>query len=137
MTSNESTSLSKQEVNMQTILLVEDEEAVGEVLEQAVKEETPHKLIEVTNATQALEVVTSIKPGLFILDYHLPGIDGLELSDRLHAIEEFSSVPTLLISANLPSHNELQSRHITFLQKPFDLADFLTTLERLLAEQQR
>ena len=64
-----------------------------------------------TDGLDALRMVEGIKPGLFVLDYHLPGMNGIELYDRLHAIETLADVPALMISARLP-RQELDRRKI-------------------------
>ena len=125
------------EIATQTILAVEDEEALADFLVRVIKQETPYQALYATDALQALEVASSIKPSLFILDYQLPGINGLELSDQLHAIEGLETVPTLMVSAASPSRQAMQQRHITFLKKPFDLSDLLGTIEALLPPQRR
>lgn len=127
---------SGQEDELHTILVVEDDEAIGDLLLQALKSETSHAVLLVTNAAQALEAIESIKPHLFILDYHLPGIDGIELCDRLHAVNGLESVPTLMLSAQAPSRQALQQRKISFLKKPFDLVTLLKATATLLAQQE-
>lgn len=117
------------------LLIVEDDEDIGEFLTHAIKEETIYHTLHVSDAVQALEAVRSIKPSLFLLDYHLPGIDGLELADRLHSTEGLETIPTLMISANAPPQEALRRRRITFLKKPFDLNDLLKRIERLLEKR--
>jgi CheY-like chemotaxis protein len=114
------------------VLLVEDDPNIGEVLVQAISQETPHQVLLKTDGAGALAAAQSQKPDLFILDYHLPRMTGIELYDRLHVITELSNVPTLMISARLPAH-ELAKRKITGMNKPIDLDDFLQTIELLLA----
>jgi CheY-like chemotaxis protein len=36
------------------------------------------------------------------LNYHLPGMNGIQLFDRLHAIQELAHVPAIMLSAVLP-----------------------------------
>jgi CheY-like chemotaxis protein len=136
MTSNKPEALSTNESRMQTILLVvEDDEAISEFLALTLQEKTPHAILPVPDAAQALAAVTSITPSLFILDFQLPDMNGLELADRLHAIEGLETVPTLLISANLPPRQALQQRHIASLSKPFEVSDLLQVIETLLFPQ--
>lgn len=136
MMSDETESTTNEEKSIQTLLLVEDDEDIGEFIVQILKDETPYSTLHVTDAAQALEAVRSIKPNLFILDYHLPGIDGLELSDRLHSIEGLEATPTLMLSAHPPSLKELRQRQIMLLKKPFDLSDLLKSIEKLLPKQE-
>ena len=117
----------------QTILLVEDDADIGEFIAQALKDETQYTILHVLDGLRALEAVASVKPDLFILDYQLPGMNGIELHDRLHEIKGYENIPTLIISANVPSRKEMQQRKITLLKKPFDLNDLYSAIEKLLA----
>lgn len=124
------------EVHIQTILLVEDDADIGEFIAQALNDETPYTILHVVDGARALEVVASVKPDLFILDYQLPGMNGIELHDRLHEVKGFEKIPTLIISANVPPRKEMQQRHITFLKKPFDLNDLFKSIEKLLTQEE-
>ena len=124
-----------EEGTLHTILIVEDDENIGEFISEAIKEETPYHPLHVTNAAQALEAVQSVTPSVVLLDYDLPGIDGLELADRLHALPGLETVPTMMVSASHPPRKAMQQRHIIFLAKPFDLTTLIKTINTLLAEQ--
>jgi len=113
------------------IFIVEDDPIMEEFLVQALSEETPYLVTAVPNGLEALEVVKEITPHLFLLDYYLPGMNGLELSDRLHSREDLAEIPTIMYSTNLPI-KELQQRQITGFSKPFELDELLSTIERLL-----
>ncbi|GAC1565937.1 MAG: hypothetical protein NVS3B14_05430 [Ktedonobacteraceae bacterium] len=136
MTRDESQDTNNSKTSFQTILLVEDDEGIGEFIALALMEIKPYAVLHATNAAYALEAVRAIKPSLFILDFRLSeaDIDGLELSDRLHSIGGFERIPTLMISAYLPACEEMQKRHITFLEKPFELDELMRTLEQLLSQ---
>src|SRR6266581_3275941 len=88
---------------IKTILVVEDDADVGEFFVQALQQETPHQSILATDGFQALKIVKSIKPNLFVLYYQLPNMNGIELYDHLHATEGLEKVPALFMSANLPT----------------------------------
>lgn len=117
---------------VKTILLVEDDMYIGEVLVQAISQETSFNAILVQSGDEALNTVKNIKPDLFILDYQLPRMNGIELYDKLHAIVELTQVPAIMISAQLPT-KELKKRNIKGMNKPLDLDDFLQTIEQFLA----
>lgn len=115
-----------------TILVVEDDVSIGSMLVEALSLETPYHALHVTNGWQALQVVHDLKPCLFITDYRLPDLNGLELYDRLHATSELADVPALIMSAQLPVE-EVAKRSLACLNKPFDLDDFLEKVEQLIA----
>lgn len=122
----------QEQPSLKTILLVEDDVPIGEVLVQAITQETTHITVVAQSGEEALKLIKSIKPSLLILDYRLPGMTGLEVYDHIHSIEEFVGVPAMMISAQLPT-SELKKRKITGMNKPLDLDEFLQTIERLLA----
>jgi DNA-binding response OmpR family regulator len=120
-------------VGVKMILLVEDDTNIGEVLVQAITQETPYLVILVADGYEALHAVQEIKPNLFILDYQLPRMNGIELYDRLHEIEELAHVPAIMMSARLP-YKDLETRDILGMNKPIDLDEFLQTIENLVTE---
>ncbi len=117
---------------VKTILIVEDDTVVAALLAAAIEQETPYQALFTTSSSQALEVVHERKPSLFLLDYRLPGISGLELYDQFHATRELEDVPALLVSASFP-FEEACKRNILLIQKPFELDDLLQNIERLMA----
>lgn len=114
-----------------TILIVEDEEHIREFLEQVISEETPYKPLVVADGFEALKVTLEVKPDLFLLDYHLPGIDGIELYDRLHEVKGFQDIPALIMSARLP-RQELDKRSLVGLHKPLDVTALLQKIQEVL-----
>lgn len=114
-----------------TILVVEDDTGVGAFLVEALKTEGGYQALLVANGTQAFERIKTLAPDLFLLDYRLPDIDGLELADRLRAIDEFQQTPILLMSA-ATAPKEREKNQIPFLEKPFELDTFLQAVEESL-----
>lgn len=115
-----------------TVLVVEDDEAIAEMLVQTVSEETPHRVVHAANTVQALDIMKNTKPDLLILNYHLPRMTGIELYDKVAS--EWGDIPTIVVSANLPQH-EVAKRNIVGMHKPFELDEFLDTIERLLTKE--
>jgi len=113
------------------ILVAEDDEGIGTMLADFISDETSYAVFLVTNGRRALQVVQQVKPSLFLLDYPLPSMTGLQLYDQLQTIEALKGIPTIMMSANLPQA-ELAKRHIIGLKKPFDLDDLLDLIERAL-----
>lgn len=116
-----------------TVLVVEDDVDVAEMLIAAL-EEIHCQALHAPDSYQALAIAKHLEPDLLLLDYQLPDINGLELYDRLTAIEELQAMPTLFISAN-PPVSELQKRRLPYLKKPFDLDEFLEKVEMLIYQR--
>ena len=114
-----------------TILLVEDDSIISELLIQMITQETHYKVFSVPDGLEALDLVKNIKPQLLILDYWLPFIQGIELYDRLHDINGLKEVPAIMLSVNAPVR-EMNQRHMTYIKKPFDMLKLLDTIHRLI-----
>ena len=115
-----------------TILIVEDNADIGGFLQQMIEEETPYNTALIPNSQQALEKAPQVHPCLLLLDYRLPGLNGIELYDRLQQKEETSGVPAIMMSATLPAA-ELQRRGIHQLRKPMDIGGVIRMITHALA----
>ena len=114
------------------ILIVEDDENVGEFLQLAIDEYTPYQTTVVHDGVGALESARQIQPCLLLLDYKLPGMNGLEIYDHLQNMKETQDVPTIMMSASLPVA-ELQRRGIYQLRKPMDIGNVIRMITHALA----
>jgi CheY-like chemotaxis protein len=116
-----------------TILVVEDDRLTGEVIQLTLAEELSCHTLLVADPYEALEFAHTVKVDLWIIDYLLPGMNGLELYDRLHASKTLQDAPFILISASFFLHkDDLGERKLTILDKPFDLNVLLETVKRVV-----
>jgi CheY-like chemotaxis protein len=122
----------RQKQKVKTILVVENDEAIGEFLIEVLKAFTPYQALLVTDGMQALERVKTLVPDLFILDYFLPKINGLELYMYFQERGELWATPVLLMSANAPVQ-EIGEHRIYFIKSSFELDELLQMVETLLA----
>ena len=117
------------------ILIAEDDEEIGQFLLLAIEQETPYTPLWVVNSHDALRVAQEHHPLLFLMNYHMPSMTGLQLYDQLHAIPGLEKVPAIMVSATLP-HTELTQRGIIGLDKPFDLDELLHLIEHVLQKHE-
>src|SRR6266704_6209692 len=122
--------LENEEGPIKTILLVEDDSIISELLIQMITQETPYKVFSVPDGLEALDLVKNIKPQLLILDYWLPIIHGIELYDKLHNTEGLEQVPTIMLSVHAPLR-EINQRQIMYMRKPFDMYKLLEAIDTL------
>ncbi len=120
----------KERYAQKTILVIEDDASIGELLVDVLSE-TSYQTFLVSNGLQALQLVNSVKPALVITDYRLPNMDGIELYDRLHARQDLADMPTIIMSAYLPVE-EVKKRKLVSLEKPFELDELISTIEQLI-----
>ena len=133
MTRDQESSSQQQASTRKTILIVEDDSAIGTFLLEAIAQETPYYPLLVPDAFEALKAMQGIKPNLILLDYYLPKMNGIELYDQLQANPECANVPVILLTTNLDKRlDEIEERNLVGLSKPVDLDDLLNTIEKAL-----
>ena len=115
-----------------TILIAEDDAETGDFLRHLIDQETPYHTIVVADGPRAVEKASQLHPCLLLLDYRLPGMNGLEVYDRLQEMEETRGVPTIMMSATLPIE-ELKHRGIYRLRKPMDIRGVIRMITHALA----
>jgi FixJ family two-component response regulator len=99
------------------VILVEDDDAVLVSLKFALEMEG-FSVLAYENAEDLLREAPHLNPGCFVLDYYLPGANGLELMKTLR--ERGLSAPVILITTN-PSKLLLQrvkTEGATIVEKP-------------------
>lgn len=120
-------------LSVKTILIVEDDAAIGEALLAFLQDATAYQVIHVLDGFAALKVARTLIPHLILLDYLLPGMDGLECLDMLRASKDLEQIPAILMSATPPQSAQTRS-DLTLLEKPFEMDTLLTLIRYLLLE---
>ncbi len=86
-----------------TILVVDDEKEIRELIEIYLKNEG-YAVITVEDGLQALETIKKNKIHLMILDIMLPTIDGIQICKR---VREELDVPIIMLSAKREDHDKI------------------------------
>jgi two-component system chemotaxis sensor kinase CheA len=84
------------------ILIVEDHADTRVAMVKLAKR-AGYDAIGVGDGEQALVFLRTTRPRLIILDYHLPGVDGLEVLARVRADPRIADVPVVFYTATEPS----------------------------------
>jgi two-component system response regulator MprA len=113
------------------ILVVEDDEAIADVVRRALRQEG-HEVRSAADGVEALSQSEEFVPDLVILDLGLPRLDGVEVSRRLRAE---SDVPILILTARSEVEDRvegLDSGADDYLVKPFELSELLARTRALM-----
>jgi DNA-binding response OmpR family regulator len=121
--------------NVKTVLIVEDDADIGEALKGILQDATPYQVLHVSDGFAALKLVRTLIPQLVLLDYLLPGMDGLECLDRLRESKGMEQTPVILMSAAFPKGIEARP-DLVFLEKPFEMDTLLDKIRHLLSESE-
>jgi two-component system response regulator MprA len=117
---------------MRTILVVDDEPAVREALERALR--TAGYVVRLaTNGAEGLEAVADQHPDLVVLDVLMPVMDGFEACRRLR--EAGDRTPVLMLTARDAVGDRVEGLDAgadDYVVKPFALDELLARIRALL-----
>jgi DNA-binding NarL/FixJ family response regulator len=88
------------------------------------------KRIEAVDATEALQQTRELSPEVVLVDFNMPGKDGVTLAAELRALHPRISVAVISANRQVEVIKRTQAAGATFLPKPLtesSLADFLTS----------
>jgi DNA-binding response OmpR family regulator/DNA-binding CsgD family transcriptional regulator len=129
-----------------TILVVDDLPANLGLLFDALSG-AGHRVLVAETGEGALDQLGHETPDLVLLDYRLPGMDGIEVCRRLKAIPACAEVPVLFLTANDEVSDKvraLDAGAVDYVTKPIQTAEVLarvrthlriSRLQRELAEE--
>ena len=115
------------------VLVVEDEQVIGQLIADAISDEPGYCAIHVTESAAALETTKHVTPDVMVVDVRLPGLSGFELYDQLMTDPRTSQIPVLFETASgAEAISEFRRRGIaTYVKKPFDLNVIVAYVKRL------
>jgi DNA-binding response OmpR family regulator len=131
----EETERSATDEPVRPIVVVEDDRDLGDMLMDALSQETYYPILYAQNVPEAISILSAVTPSLLILDYQLCSANGLHLYDHLYAAQRLDPSRVIMMSARLP-RKELQARQLQGIEKPFELTDFLGLVEEKLSGQE-
>jgi CheY-like chemotaxis protein len=123
--------------NMATILIVEDDEEMQEML-RVILSRRGYEVHLSPNGVDALYQATQFKPDLIVLDLMMPWAAGDAVLGFIRSTEQLKRTRVLVFSAH-PNGAQIaeQLEADGFLAKPVDISTLTNYVERLLATDQQ
>ncbi len=122
---------------MGRILLIEDARDLAEVVRREL-EGAGYDILMAGDGKTGLDLALRFRPDLIILDWMLPGIDGLEVLRRLRAAD--SPLPVLMLTARSEEADRVVGLELgadDYLTKPFSMRELLARVRALLRRADR
>lgn len=116
-----------------TLLVVEDERTLGRAISLFLGE-AGFEVVLVTDAESALDAFERARPDVVFTDVRLPGMSGLELLDRIRAVDP--GVPVVIMTAHGTIEGAVaavKQGAFDYLKKPVDLEELKLLAERAQA----
>ncbi len=108
-------------MNSKTILVVDDEPAIRDMISTAL-DVAGYECLQAENAQQAHGMIIDEQPDLVVLDWMMPETSGIELIRRLQRDDLTKNVPVIMLTAKTAEDNMVQgleSGADDFITKPF------------------
>jgi len=122
-----------------SILVVEDEQEIRDLLVFTLLRDG-YEVVEAETAEVALEKIDNSLPDLVLVDWMLPGMDGIDLAKRLRRDELTAHLPIVMLTARGEEADKLQSFAggiDDYITKPFSPRELLARLKALLRRSGR
>nr|WP_165777311.1 MtrAB system response regulator MtrA [Bifidobacterium primatium] len=114
-----------------TILIVDDDQALGEML-SIVLESEGFATVVCYDGLRAVEMFPTIDPDLILLDVMLPGLDGVEVAKEIRTT---SQVPIIMLTAKSDTRDVvsgLEAGADDYVAKPFKVAELVARIKARL-----
>ena len=119
---------------MKTILAVDDEEHILELLAYNLERDGYH-VIKAETGEEALELLDKEKVDIVLLDWMLPGIDGIEVLRRIRANKALRTLPVIFLTAKGDEISKVVGLEVgsdDYLVKPFGVHELLARIKAVL-----
>lgn len=105
------------------ILIVDDQFGIRILLNEVLQKEG-YDTFQAANGIQALEIVKEHSPDLVLLDMKIPGMDGIEILERMKEVEQDIRVIIMTAYGELDMIQKAKDLGaLTHFSKPFDIED--------------
>src|SRR5215216_3063202 len=118
------------------ILVIDDEAAIRDSLRMILEYED-YQFAGAASGQEGLALVQRDRPDLVLLDIKMPGMDGIEVLRKLHAMDE--TLPVVMISGHgttATAVEAIRSGATDFLDKPLSSERVIVTLQNALKQSE-
>jgi two-component system phosphate regulon response regulator PhoB len=119
---------------MKTILLADDE-ANLRILVRTTLDDPEYCILEAADGTTALELARQERPDLLVLDWMMPGINGIDVAKALRHDPTTAHIPIILLTAKGQETDKARGHSLgthAYIVKPFSPLELLQKVQELL-----
>lgn len=118
---------------MAKVLIIDDEPSIRALL-RTILTGSGHRVTEAASGPEGLQFATSVTPDVIVLDVMLPGMDGIEVFERLRKADATKGIPVIVVTAS--EHGEdtlrIQVGVSNIFRKPFEPEVLVARIEEIV-----
>ncbi|MDZ4823248.1 MAG: response regulator transcription factor [Flavobacteriales bacterium] len=122
---------------MESILVIEDDQYIVDLVKIHLRD-LGYAVEHAATGPEGLELAKKNNSALIVLDVMLPGLDGIQLCQRIRALD--IDTPILMLTAKSEEFDKvmgLESGADDYLTKPFGVREFIARVKAILRREQR
>ena len=119
-----------------TVLILEAEGDAAELFAEMMRV-SGFRVLKVSNSAPAIDLISSEKPDLIILDIMMPGISGLDILHHMHHDPALTNIPVVVVSAKgTPADIKrgMEAGAKIYLTKPVGFLELKEAVTRAIGE---
>ena len=116
---------------MSTILVVDDEISIIEVLHDVLVDEG-YDVMTANNGQEGWASLEEKRPDLVLCDVMMPIFHGRELCRRMTVHPLYCSIPLIFMTAVHKSFNQTECHNVATISKPFDIDEMLAMIAKFV-----
>jgi two-component system chemotaxis response regulator CheY len=93
------------------ILIVDDSEVMRRIHKNTLKEQmiSEQSMLEASDGSQALQIAIAEQIDLFLVDWNMPKLNGLDFVKKLRAMGSYSDTPIIMITSEAAKYNVIEA----------------------------
>ncbi|RLB84194.1 MAG: hypothetical protein DRH26_19405, partial [Deltaproteobacteria bacterium] len=116
------------------ILVIDDDEAILRLIKKILTGEF-YEVVAVSHGQEGLYQVFKYPPDLILVDYNMPGMNGLDFIKKLKDHSKVSKIPVIMLTASPAEETEIKALNMgadDWISKPIHKERLLARIKRLL-----
>lgn len=122
---------------LERILHVDDDEDIRALTKMALELVGHYQVEQFASGEEVLQSAESVSPQLFLFDYMMPKMSGLELWQHLKAIPGLDRVPVIFVTAKSEqafAEDLIKEGALSVIVKPFEISQLCEIIEEAWAK---
>ena len=121
---------------MKTVLVVDDSRIMRNIVKNTFTTlKISCQFLEAENGTKAFQLLETNKVNLILLDWNMPGMDGMEFLKKVRAMPDYKELPIVMVTSESAKYNvieALQCGATDYIVKPIHEKVFMEKLSDIV-----